>query len=249
MAAWVAAVVSLVMRGLLEELVLAGFAAVVVSIGVVLTLAVTQRLPPEARRRDAPTVWQAAFLVAVVLFSCVRFGPPWLTHITGWGYLPGWVYLLLFVVPVIGAVALGARPADLGLQRGYRSLAVVGVWLGLRGLMLAPAIAAGQGLRLSGILVLDLAGVAFPEELIFRGLVQTRLTQLLGSVWAVVLTALLFGLWHLGVNTSAYGGDVATAAARCVLVQGTLGLGYGVAFARTRSLVAPSLAHAALNAH
>jgi membrane protease YdiL (CAAX protease family) len=85
--------------------------------------------------------------------------------------------------------------------------------------------------------------------LIFRGILQTRLCLLAGSSWAVVLTGLLFGLWHLGVNASAYEGDLATAAARSVLVQGTLGLGYSFLFARTRSLIAPSLAHAAFNAN
>jgi membrane protease YdiL (CAAX protease family) len=73
--------------------------------------------------------------------------------------------------------------------------------------------------------------------------------MVVGSGWAVVLTGLLFGLWHLGVNTTAYGGDLTTAAARSMVVQGMLGLGYSYALARTRSLVAPSLAHAAFNAN
>jgi membrane protease YdiL (CAAX protease family) len=249
-ALWSAAAGSLVLRGLLEELVLAGFTAVVVLTGIAATMAVTPRPPPEIRRRDRSSIAQAVVLVGVVLFSCVRFGPPWLTQVTGWGYLPGWAYIVVvFLLPIVVVVALGARPPEIGLQRGYRTFAAAGVWLALRGLMLAPAIIAGSGARLAGMAVLHLVGVTFPEELVFRGLLQTRLSLLLGSAWAVVLTGLLFGLWHLGVNTAAYGGDLATAAARSVLVQGMLGLGYGVAFARTRSLIAPSAAHAAFNAN
>ncbi|SRR6266508_437310 len=249
-AVWFAAAASLAVRGLLEELVLAGFTGVVVMIAIVLTFALTPHPPPGVRRRDARTAAQAMLLIAVVLFSFVRFGPPWLTHMTGWGYLPGWAYLVVvFLLPVVAVFALGARPKEIGLQRGYRSFAVAGVWIGLRGLMLAPAIMAGKGLWLAGMGVLYLVGVAFPEELIFRGLLQTRLSLLVGSAWAVVLTALLFGLWHFGINTTAYGGDWATAAARSVLVQGTVGLGYCVALERTRSLIAPSLAHAAFNAN
>jgi membrane protease YdiL (CAAX protease family) len=247
---WLVAAASLVVRGLLEELVLAGFTALVVMIGIVLTFVVTRPPTPEPRRGDARTAWQAAILVAVVLFSCVRFGPPALTQVTGWGYLPGWTYpIVVFLLPLVVVFALGSKAAGIGLRRGYRSFAAAGVWVGLRGLMLAPAIVAGKGLLIAGMLVLHVVGVAFPEELVFRGLLQTRLSLLLGSAWAVVLTALLFGLWHLGVNATAYGGDLATAAARSMVVQGMLGLGYGVAFARTRSLVAPSLAHAAFNAN
>jgi membrane protease YdiL (CAAX protease family) len=248
-AVWAAAAASLALRGLLEELVLAGFTAVVVMVGIALTLAVTRPSTPEPRRRDARTAWQAALLVAVIAFSCVRFGPPALTQVTGWGYLPLWTYpVVVFLLPIV-VVALGSKAGDIGLHRGERSFAAAGVWVGLRGLMLAPAIFAGKGLLVAGMLVLHLAGVAFPEELLLRGLLQTRLTLLLGSAWAVVVTALLFGLWHLGVNATAYGGDLATAAARSMVVQGMLGLGYGVAMARTRSLIAPSLAHAAFNAN
>jgi membrane protease YdiL (CAAX protease family) len=247
---WFVAAASLAVRGRLDELVLAGFTAVVVLIGIVLTLVVTRPATPEPRRVDARTAWQAAVLVAVVLFSCVRFGPPALTQVTGWGYLPGWTYpVVVFLLPVVVVVALGARAADIGLHRGHRPFAAAAVWVALRGLMLAPAIVAGKGLLIAGMLVLHLVGVAFPEELLFRGLLQSRLSLLLGSAWAVVVTALLFGLWHLGVNATAYGGDLATAAARSMVVQGMLGLGYGVALARTRSLVAPSLAHAAFNAN
>jgi len=246
---WVACAVSLVVRGFLEELVLAGFAVLVVVAGMTLTTAVTPQPQPAPRRRDRRTVAQGALLVAIVLFSCVRFGPPSLIYLTGWGYLPLWAYVLMaFVVPLAVVFGLGDKPRDIGLSWGYRSFQVAGVWVGLRALMLAPAFVTGHILMVAGMMVLHVAGVAFPEELIFRGVLQSRLSLLLGSTWAVVLSALLFGLWHLGVNDSAYGGDLATAAARSVLVQGTLGLGYAFAYARTRSLVAPVLAHAAFNA-
>jgi membrane protease YdiL (CAAX protease family) len=249
-ALWVAAAASLALRGFLEELVLAGFVAIVVVLGIVLTQALTSQPMPVERRQDRRTVAQALLLVAIVLFSCVRFGPPSLIYLTGWGYLPLWTYVLMvFVIPLVVVFALGEKPRGIGLTWGRRSFQVAGVWVGLRALMLAPAFVTGHILAVAGMMVLHVVGVAFPEELIFRGILQTRLCLLLGSTWAVVLSALLFGLWHLGVNDSAYGGDLATAAARSVLVQGTLGLGYSFAFARTRSLVAPSLAHAAFNAN
>ncbi|HYU49360.1 MAG TPA: CPBP family intramembrane glutamic endopeptidase [Candidatus Limnocylindria bacterium] len=248
-AAWLLAAASLWLRGRLEDVAATALVAIIVLLGIGLTLAVTPRPPSTPRRSDTSTRIQAAFLVVLVAFSCVRFGPPWLAHATGWGSLPLITYpLLVFVIPVAIVVGLGARGPELGLHRGYRSLAAGAVWIALRALLLGPAILAGQGLRLAAMLVLHLVFVAFPEELLFRGLLQTRLSLLFGSAWAVVVTALLFGLWHLGINTGAAGGDLATGLARCVLVQGTLGLGYSLAFERTRSLVSSSLAHAAFNA-
>ena len=247
-AAWMLAAASLVFRGLLEDLLLAGLTAALVLVAIAGTVAVTPQPPPSVHRRDPRTVVQAGLLVALVAFTFVRFGPPWLTHATGWGYLPGAAYLVIvFLLPLAVVVALGAPRREIGLQQGYRSLAAASVWLVIRGLLLAPAVIAGQGPVLAGMFGLNLLAIAIPEEIIFRGLLQTRLTLLVGSAWAVVLTALLFGAWHFGINVNASGGDLLSAAARSVLIQGVVGLGYSVAFERTRSLISSSLAHAAFN--
>ena len=247
-AAWILAAASLLLRGLLEDLLLAVLTAALVLLAIATTFAVTPRPPSAPRRRDSRTLVQAVLLVAMVAFTFVRFGPSWLTHATGWGYLPGAAYLVVvFLLPLAVVVALGAPRREIGLQRGYRAFAVAGVWLVIRAILLAPAVIAGQGPRLAGVFGLNLLAIAIPEEIVFRGLLQTRLSLLLGPAWAVVLTALLFGLWHFGINVNAAGGDLLSAAARSVLVQGMVGLGYSVAFARTRSLISSSLAHAAFN--
>lgn len=79
------------------------------------------------------------------------------------------------------------------------------------------------------------------EEGFFRGLIQERLTRQFGDLrrwrWApVAVASLLFGLAHAG------GGLPLIAAATVA------GVGYGVAYATTRSIEAPIVAHFTLNA-
>jgi membrane protease YdiL (CAAX protease family) len=82
---------------------------------------------------------------------------------------------------------------------------------------------------------------ALPEEVVFRGVVQTWLQARLeswprGDVAAIVIAGVLFGIAH------APGGIVYVGLATVA------GLGYGWIYARTRSIAAAILAHSGLNA-
>lgn len=88
----------------------------------------------------------------------------------------------------------------------------------------------------------------FFEEFLFRGALQTRLRPLVGVGWALVLQALVFGVWHLGLgfdDTSHVGWPEALAST--LAHPAVIGLAYGVAFERTRNLLAPSVAHVLAN--
>jgi membrane protease YdiL (CAAX protease family) len=88
----------------------------------------------------------------------------------------------------------------------------------------------------------------FFEEFLFRGALQTRLRKLTTPAWALVLQALIFGLWHLGAGYSATGGsDLLTAAASTIVAQASLGLAFGIIFERTRNLFASSAFHIVIN--
>ena len=81
---------------------------------------------------------------------------------------------------------------------------------------------------------------ALPEEVVFRGVVQTWLQTRLdrwphGDVAAVVIAGVLFGIAHVA------GGIV------YVCLATVAGMGYGWIYARTRSIAAAILAHAGLN--
>jgi len=71
------------------------------------------------------------------------------------------------------------------------------------------------------------------EELLFRGYVQTRLTQRWGAAWSVLITALLFGAYHMDLSQ----GILAVA----------MGLYLGVVAERADSVVPVMIAHAANN--
>ena len=82
---------------------------------------------------------------------------------------------------------------------------------------------------------------ALPEEVVFRGLLQTWVTESLGgttrAAWlAVAIAGAVFGLAHIA------GGPV------YVVLAAAAGVGYGWIFFRTCSMAAAIAAHAGLNA-
>lgn len=101
------------------------------------------------------------------------------------------------------------------------------------------------------VLVVIPVGTVVLEELAFRGLILGLLRRLTSTVTAIVAAAVLFGLWHVPTawNTS----SASSNAARLGAVAGTVAATTvaGVAFCllrlRSRSVVAPMLAHIATN--
>jgi membrane protease YdiL (CAAX protease family) len=79
------------------------------------------------------------------------------------------------------------------------------------------------------------AKVAFAEETVFRGLLQTSFAERLGPVAAVVLTSVIFGLYHRAVFPIPL-----------LLMKMALGLLLGVSALASRSLVPSWMAHSLL---
>ncbi|GAA5039875.1 hypothetical protein HNP84_005244 [Thermocatellispora tengchongensis] len=106
-----------------------------------------------------------------------------------------------------------------------------------------PPFVAGLGDRPAWLLVLVIVAFAavngLAEEFLYRGVVQTELTALLGVVPAVVLQAAAFGVAHLGGFPSGWVGAA---------MAGMWGLVLGVIRVRTRGILAAYLAHLAADA-
>lgn len=155
-----------------------------------------------------------------------------------------------FVLPLLALLWLGAKPAELGLQWGYRSWRICGLFL------LIPTVTWLVLIRVGAMpvqtVVRRLVGNAlqngFFEEFLFRGALQSRLQQCLSNHGTLVLQALLFGLWHLAANGRMFAGDWLAALAWCIVSQAMIGLLFGLLFQRTQSLLAPSVAHVVSNA-
>ena len=169
----------------------------------------------------------------------------------------------------------GATVDDLGLRRdrlrvgllyGLGAFALV-----LLVLVLAAAIPATRGFlqdtraeidggRLAyevGVTTVVLTAV--PEELAFRGVVLGSSRGLWGTRYAVLVSSGLFGLWHIEptVKTmsgnSAVGGASSSTSGQVLVVLGAIAVTFvaGLLFCwlrlRSRSLIAPFIAHVATN--
>lgn len=100
--------------------------------------------------------------------------------------------------------------------------------------------------------VLSLLTAATTEEVLFRGLLQSRLARVTGNeVRACLITAFIFGIYHLPyAYYSEYWptqGNLAWAVSSVLSEQMLTGLLLGVMWIRTRNILVPILFHALVN--
>jgi len=154
------------------------------------------------------------------------------------------------ILPLAALLALGVRPDRLGLTRGRFALRALAVWATPPALAIVGGVVFGghRPLRLLATLGGNVLQNGFSEEFLFRGALLTRIAALAGPAWGLVLSSLAFGLWHLGANWPGVHGDAIAAACAGVCGQGSIGLGLGVVFLRTRSLLAGTVIHILLDA-
>jgi membrane protease YdiL (CAAX protease family) len=182
---------------------------------------------------------------------------------------------VLIGVLALVAWSAGAAAADLGLERaavpagvryGAAAFGTVAVVVLLAAVvpLTQPMLHDARGEITGGQLLYEVTVVvvlltALPEEFAFRGVLLGSSTTLWGPRRATVATAILFGLWHIQPtlqtmsDNRALGGASAQPGGQVALVAGAVVVTFlaGLAFAwlrlRSRSLVAPVLAHVATN--
>lgn len=151
--------------------------------------------------------------------------------------LPGWRLQFKSVVWIVIAFVLGL---SLNLLQGHFDFISEAA-----GRFSAGDLAIRIGLGV--VLPLFMAGI--PEELVYRGILQTRLELLLGQVAAIGITVLLFTAWHLpsrfllaqGVEGSAGDlGSVLIGTGVPILIVGSI---FGLLWDRYRSLLPLVAAH------
>ena len=190
------------------------------------------------------------------------------------GPLPVAVGLLVAALVLI-AWSSGATRDDLGLGRADMG-AGVRYGAGAFGLVLLVLLAAAvvpltngflhdSRAHIDGARLLYEVGVpivlltAIPEELAFRGVLLGSGLRLWGPWRASLITSALFGLWHIAPtlhtmsDNHMFRGEAASIAGQALLVLGSIVVTFaaGLAFCwlrlRSRSLIAPVIAHAATN--
>ncbi len=165
--------------------------------------------------------------------------------------LEGILYFpLAVVIPLGGMWLLGASWRELGIGRGYHT------WRVTLALILVPFVLMIVGIAIrklslttfltAPISMLITAGL--PEEIIFRGVLMTRLTRVSNVEWGIVLSSLIFGLVHIGANPGYYHVNALAAAAIGITSDATLGIALALILQRTRSLAAGMIYHAFIDA-
>ena len=99
--------------------------------------------------------------------------------------------------------------------------------------------------HVAGALLVTFLLTAIPEELFFRGILQNLLEPRVGKLWALLITAALFGLSHfrkVGMS-AALGGHPTLFNWRYVMIAAIAGIFYGRAWRARRHLFASSLMH------
>lgn len=154
------------------------------------------------------------------------------------------------VLPLLLLLLVGARLPELGFGRGHRIWRVLLLWCAIPIIYFVYALLSGQLAlgRLSARFISNFMQNGFFEEFLFRGALQTRLRRLWSPGWALVIQALLFGAWHLGLGYTNTGHNgLLPALASTIVYQAVIGLALGVIFERTRNLLAPSIVHIIVN--
>lgn len=84
------------------------------------------------------------------------------------------------------------------------------------------------------------------EELLYRGVIQTRLREVFGAGSAVAVAGVVFSLVHIPAYGATSGLDSSLATTLVVLFL--LGVSLGAAYEHTENLVVPAVAHGVYNA-
>lgn len=155
--------------------------------------------------------------------------------------------LEMTLVPIVMWLALGYSIGELGVRVAWRS------WI--------PAVAPIVALVSVGLnnnspqewwanCVYFYLGAGLPEELLFRGLVQTRLQALFKNpAWALYGSAVVFGASHLPINLStASATNWVNAFDYAFTFQLSIGFALGYAFLRVRNLLPLTVIHMLIDA-
>ena len=82
--------------------------------------------------------------------------------------------------------------------------------------------------------------IAVPEELFFRGWMQNLLERRMGRLWALLVTAVLFGLSHFNKRAVQFNW-------RYVVLAALAGVFYGRAWRQERRVGASAITHASVD--
>ena len=174
---------------------------------------------PQASRPSRVGVWREVVVVLVALAAVVVAAAPVRRALTAWptSLAVSWLAYAVMAGVVVLAVRRAGRSSGpaFGLERarpGRQAAVGVAVAAGLLAVVLGVPVALGapvsdlagtwqgSGAKLAAQLVTAVLVVGPVEELVFRGYLLGRLRGVMRPGSAVVVQAVLFGLWHFPRN-------------------------------------------------
>ena len=211
-----------------------------VAVGILLWQA--GQIDPEQRGNWRDFLVLAALGLAVDLRWFEPLWPPHLAIFNKILLLDAGIYAFLALRGLNGVgfdLRLKLRDAGIGL-RELAFYAPIALALGLRlGFLHAhtgwPGVA-----RIAGAWLFTFFFIAAPEELFFRGWLQNLLEGRVGRIWALWITAALFGLSHFNKRAAHFNW-------RYVLLAALAGIFYGRAWRSQRRVGASAITHATVD--
>ena len=159
---------------------------------------------------------------------------------------------VMYCIPIVVILMLLRVPlGQLGFGRFRRgSLATSIAWLVLPVFALGALAVTGQVSvsRLLAALLSNLFNNGVSEEFLWRGAFMSRLRAVMSADWALILQAILFGLWHFGADLHVLKADMVHLGAVMIASQMMLGFAFGYVTLRTGNIAIATLFHCSLDA-
>ena len=160
------------------------------------------------------------------------------------------VYSVMILLVALAMRRTGQKLGSIGISRkDLGKSTVLGFLMSIILIVIYTLVLPYLGMKFVGYSPTLLYGIAlftmvgFSEETVFRGYIQTRLTARFGNVRGLVVTSLLFALYHYPVSYYQISGDILGSLASALL-RFFPGLLLGYIMVKSQNLVAPSVFHA-----
>lgn len=153
--------------------------------------------------------------------------------------------ILYILVPLLLLLPTRIHWNEIGFGRGYRAwtAALICGIFPLSIVLFALISGSFSFIQAIRIALSNVFANGFSEEFLIRGLLMTRLIRLTTPAWGIVLSSLIFGLWHIPAVLPSLHGNYLVTTAFVIASQGTFGLELAILFGRTRNLLAPTILH------
>jgi len=157
----------------------------------------------------------------------------------------GGQFIAYVTFPMLVLLPFGIGTRELRLRPNWRvSLPVGLLWCAPAAILLALGLARGKfGIpELAATLPRNIFSNGFSEEFLMRGVLMSRLENVMPGQWALFVQAVIFGAWHYGADMHGSRGDL-WGAAGAMVFQMSFGYAMGFVAMRTGSILVPSVFH------